>query len=146
LIAATTGFHRSLDFGPMFSPGSSKCHGVEDAPPTPGAPLAAARTSSRLSQWPIVSERSMPEVWLADAVGPTGQVIAVDRHEERIDEARRFAARFGLDDRTTFSVADVDDALRNRISRSTSSTTTPGSRRSRATSRRCSASSELAGS
>jgi predicted O-methyltransferase YrrM len=52
-------------------------------------------------------------LWLADAVGPTGHVIAVDRHEEHIDEARRFAARFGLDDRTTFIVSDVDDALRD---------------------------------
>ena len=32
-MAATTGFQRSLVFGPMFSPGSSMCHGVAEAGP-----------------------------------------------------------------------------------------------------------------
>lgn len=52
-------------------------------------------------------------LWLADAIGPTGHVTAIDRHDEHIGEARRFAAQFGLDDRTTFVVAEVDDALRD---------------------------------
>ena len=43
----------------MFSPGSSKCHGVADAPPTDAGPsLVPARR--RGLQWPIFSMRSMP--------------------------------------------------------------------------------------
>jgi predicted O-methyltransferase YrrM len=52
-------------------------------------------------------------LWLADAVGPTGHVVAVDRHEAHIDAARRFAARFKLDDRTTFIVSEAEDALQD---------------------------------
>src|SRR4051812_22442077 len=49
LTAAMTGFQRSLLFGPMFSPGSSKWNGVDRDP-----------TTRSLTGEPMVSMRSMP--------------------------------------------------------------------------------------
>ena len=60
LTAAMTGFQRSFDFGPMYSPGSSSMNGLADPAGPPVDSACAPISPGSSGQSPIISVRSMP--------------------------------------------------------------------------------------
>jgi predicted O-methyltransferase YrrM len=50
-------------------------------------------------------------LWLADAAGRNGDVIAIDNDPDHIDEARRLAERAGLGARIRYVVGNVAEVL-----------------------------------